>query len=405
MGKFIEGFMMGINFEAAAEFLTLGFVIGDETLETGKKVTRTLDVPEFKTSKSPTIKDIEESLKNSIEKAVKGKKNIAIQLSGGKDTRLNAALAYSMDIDFTAVTYGEKGSVDIKIAKKVANELGVKHKVYDVTPSIFTKEAIYDFVKKIDGLLSFDASIASYILDKKIAEEFDVILSGQMMSEMMDTMDIAKYPKDNIELMKTRWGYTPIVKPKYLQKLNNKLNERYKDKSLEEIIIDTTIKNQFLRIIEANRKNNVNLVPTVLDKEVLSNIYSLPLNKRGNLYLAKEIMRKETPKLLNLPYSYSGYMMPLWLPYITHQALRKIHVRGKRKYFGPYDVEKNVINPLIDLIENKIKALELEIIDKDLALNIWKQHQQGNLNTPAIGRMTTLQIWLEACAKIENQIF
>jgi hypothetical protein len=74
----------------------------------------------------------------------------------------------------------------------------------------------------------------------------------------------------------------------------------------------------------------VNLVPIVLDKDVLSNVYSLPLSKRRNCYLAKKIIGRNKPELLNLPYSYSGYMIPLAVSYIIHQAFRLIHTGGKK---------------------------------------------------------------------------
>lgn len=114
---------MKVNDNAVAEFLTLGFVLGDDTFREGEKAERKVDVPEFETNRNSSISYVEESLKMSIENAVRGKENIAIHLSGGKDTRLIVTLAHSLGIDFTAVTYGEKGSVDIEIAKKVANEM------------------------------------------------------------------------------------------------------------------------------------------------------------------------------------------------------------------------------------------------------------------------------------------
>jgi len=112
---------MKINYDAVAEFLLLGFVLGDNTFREGEKTERIVDVPEFETNRNSSVSDVEESLNVSIENAVGGKENIAIQLSGGTDTRLIVTLAHSLGIDFTAVTYGEKGSVDIEIAKKKYN--------------------------------------------------------------------------------------------------------------------------------------------------------------------------------------------------------------------------------------------------------------------------------------------
>jgi hypothetical protein len=63
----------------------------------------------------------------------------------------------------------------------------------------------------------------------------------------MDTWDFKKYPKYQLEAMKKRWGYLPIVKEEYQRYIDDKLKDMYEGKSLEEILCDTTIRNPFLR--------------------------------------------------------------------------------------------------------------------------------------------------------------
>lgn len=190
---------MKINYDAVAEFLTLGFVLGDDTFREGEKAERIVDVPEFETNRNSSIADVEESLKVSIENAVRGKENVAIQLSWGKDTRLIVTLAHSLGIDFTAVTHGEKGSVDIEIAKKVANEMQVQHKVYEITPNDFSVDNIYEVVKGTDGLVSFTSFAGGYQSDKKTFSGFDVVLAGSLMSEIMDTWDLKIWMEEFVD--------------------------------------------------------------------------------------------------------------------------------------------------------------------------------------------------------------
>jgi hypothetical protein len=54
---------MKINYDAVAEFLTLGFVLGDDTFREGEKAERIVDVSEFETNRNSSIADVEESLK------------------------------------------------------------------------------------------------------------------------------------------------------------------------------------------------------------------------------------------------------------------------------------------------------------------------------------------------------
>ena len=385
---------MEINYDAVAELLTLGFVWGDNTIE-GKKVNRTLVVPEFETYKGATVLDVEEALKNSIERVVKGKDQIGVHLSGGKDTRLIAALARSLGIEITGITFSDPGDVDEIIARKVAKCLGIPHKICTVTTDNYSPEVMSEIVQDTDGLISFQSLLFEHIFNKKLANDFDVVLSWRLMSEIMDTWDFKKYPKNPLEAMKKRLGYLPIIKEEYVDTIEKKLNDLYKEKSLEEIMLDTIVKNVYLRHIEATRKY-VNIFPVVIDREVLSSIYSLPLEKRRNCYLAKKIIKRNNPKLLCIPYSYSGYMIPLAFPYIIHQGLRLIHTRGKKKFFGQSDVAYHIRYTLKNFVESKINALNIDLINRDMVNKLLKEHLSGKqYHTDAICRLVTLRIWLE----------
>jgi len=197
--------MMIVNDNAVAEFLTLGFVLGDDTFREGEKAERKVDVPEFETNRNSSVSDVEESLKVSIENAVRGKENVAIHLSGGKDTRLIVTLAHALGLDFTAVTYGEKGSVDIEIAKKVANEMQVQHKIYEITPNDFSVGYIYEVVKGTDGLVPFTSLVGGYQSDEETFPGFDVVLAGVLMSEIMDTWDLKIWMEEFVDAVRYEW--------------------------------------------------------------------------------------------------------------------------------------------------------------------------------------------------------
>ena len=386
---------MKVNDNAVAEFLSLGFVLGDDTFREGEKAERIVDVLEFETNRKSSVSDVEESLKVSLEYAVRDKKNVAIHLSGGKDTRLIVTLAHALGLDFTAVTYGEKGSVDIEIAKKVAKKMQVRHKIYEITPNDFSVNNIYEVAKGTDGLVPFTSLVGGYQSDKKTFPGFDVVLAGALMSEIMDTWDFKKYPQDPLEAMKKRWGYLPILKAEYMSYIDDKLKDMYDGKSLEEILCETTIKNLFLRSLGFYIAREINICPVVLDTAVLSNVYSLPLSKRRNCYLAKKIIKRVKPELLYLPYSYSGYMIPLAFPYIIHQGLRVIHTRGKKVFFGPANIADHLRYTLRDFIESKINTLDIDLVRPDMANNLLQEHLAGDYNTSAIGRLVTLKIWME----------
>lgn len=54
---------------------------------------------------------------------------VRLTLTGGRDSRLIAAMLHAAGIPFTATTYGTEGDPDVVIARKVARQLGVEHQV------------------------------------------------------------------------------------------------------------------------------------------------------------------------------------------------------------------------------------------------------------------------------------
>jgi hypothetical protein len=203
--------------------------------------------------------------------------------------------------------------------------------------------------------------------------------------------------------MKKRWNYSDIVNDKHRHKVDERLVNMYDNASLEEIMFDTSIKNVFLRAADTYIKHGINVYPVVFYKEALSNIYSLPISKRRNGYLSKKILKKISPELLNLPYAYSGYMIPLTMPYIVHQVARKIHTGGKNKFFGPCDIGYYLRFALKDFIESKINTLELDMINKSLVNDHMNEHFSGiKDHTSCLGRLATLKIWLEEFNHLED---
>ena len=80
------------------------------------------------------IKHITDLLGSHIEEllSISPKAAISLSLTGGADTRNLLALMLSRDIKPHLYTYGNPNSVDCVKARKIANKLGLKHRIHDI---------------------------------------------------------------------------------------------------------------------------------------------------------------------------------------------------------------------------------------------------------------------------------
>lgn len=315
---------MDLNEDAITEFLTLQYVLGDHTFRKGEKAKRPHDVPKFEVYDGAKISDVEDALKESIQKATKAKKKIGFLLSGGKDSRLLLALAKSLDLDLTALSITDREDrSELAVANQVAEALNVPHEILKL-PDSFSPDVILEIVKLTDGLVSFIGYIPMYLLKDKLSN-FDAVLTGDLVTEIMDMGEYRWYEsKDPIKVLKRKhFGAGRILlKEKYLKKVEDKFVSRYKDKTLEEIVIDTEIRNRRIRGLEVMKKMGVPIVAPVLDGKVISATYSLPFEHRIHGRLATSILKKSYPELASIRTTRS--MFPLYFPWWVHFGIQKV---------------------------------------------------------------------------------
>ena len=130
------------------EFLSIGFVAGEETLlqdifqvQAGEYLifddnklkkefyfdylTKKISTKSFDELKSEFLDILRDSIQRIIKLA--NGRHIVLPLSGGYDSRLIASLLKQANYqNVTCFTYGKKNSPEVIISKKVANELGFK---------------------------------------------------------------------------------------------------------------------------------------------------------------------------------------------------------------------------------------------------------------------------------------
>jgi len=193
-----------INESAIPEFFTFSFLLGDKTFFRDIKwmlpariliYDRTTDKIDLKrywdfsvkpkqnrpgVSLEFALKVFRKLMKKAVERRVSDRKEVGVFLSSGLDSRLVAAFASETDTSVTTFTFGAKNCPDQKIAKQVAEKLGLENVFFEI-PSDFIGNYAEDIVYKGDGMIRIrDCHFIALL--KKISRKVNTVLLGTDLS-------------------------------------------------------------------------------------------------------------------------------------------------------------------------------------------------------------------------------
>jgi len=162
-----------MNRKALSEFFVFKFLLNDETFFKGIRYMPPANVlvydrrkddvslmrywaPAFRHTRNGSLMDYQRTfgklMKKAIECRVKDRKEVGVLLSGGLDSRLVSAFASKTGTPMTTFTLGVKGCLQQKIAKQVAERLGVPNIFLEI-PADFIARYADSIIHKGDGLV------------------------------------------------------------------------------------------------------------------------------------------------------------------------------------------------------------------------------------------------------------
>lgn len=399
---------MDLDKDAIAEFLSLGYPLGDRTFRKGEPPATLIDVPQL-TVHDGSVDDVEDTLKRSIHQACTGKEHVGVLLSGGKDARLVVAMAHDLGLNVTAVTVGDKNNrSEESAASKVASALDVPFMTVRI-PETISPSIVSEIGDITGGITSFSAVAPIYLIKDELTTHFDIVLSGNLMTEIMDTCEYRWYDSKNpLDVMKRKHlKGSKVLTPEYAQRVEEHFTERYRNKTLEEIILDTEFKNRS-RALWTLTMLGVPIVAPVADKAVISTTFSLPLEKRINGRLVTTILKKHYPALANIRTSKTSLPLyfPWWIHYGTHRVKDRTEYlkKGQRIWAGEPRTNKMGMwdqgyiykYKIGGYVRDSLENLELDILNHDFIQQVLTTHFSEKQDLSSyIPRLLTLKDWLE----------
>jgi len=148
----------------------------------------------------------------AVDKQVRLNEKIGIGLSGGLDSRLIAAVISKMGGDAKTFTFGNKGSLETKIARQVAKKANFEHKVYEINNSNWLNNR-EEAILWTEGVPGFE-NLHNVIALKDSRESFDVKLDGFLGDATIGGTYLGGAGVDEMQLILNRGRRRIISGPK-----------------------------------------------------------------------------------------------------------------------------------------------------------------------------------------------
>jgi len=446
------GFPKRVNELAVVKFLMYGKlgIIGDDTFFDGIKIMPPASVListkegvkvyqywdlEYVEDKRFHKKKYVESLAKAYIKIVNSMvnkfNNVALQLSGGLDSRsVLASLNSTNRQRILAVTFGVEKSLDLKIAKKVATKFGIKHLIISLDPAELRKYAEY-IVYITDGQ---DVPTVSYLplVMRRVIEygsnttilgfALDLLLGGSYLQR-----EYFKVKNNKNFILSLEKNSALFSRDELRCLLGNRLSKLINDARREFVkiamsckgdsfpnkadyfFIMTRIRRFTLQGSLIHREFVEELLPTIAD-DVLNIIAKIPARERYGHRFYREFLLRLSVDASKVPYA--NTLVPpilphkLWRPlqgffFIVDKVMRELS-RGRVALFISYFDFDKVLRESKEwrkmlwdlLVREDALVYKLGYLNRGCVLKIIKEHLKEKKNGFKLAYLMTLEIFL-----------
>jgi len=303
--------------EVVTEVLTVGRELSGKTFS-GKPLD--YNIPKFddKFMRLPSIRPVKKALLESLQDY----DDVALLLSGGKDSRMLACLLKELGKEVTCYTYIMRHNTyeenELKASKRVARALNYKHRTIDINfKNYYNPKLIEKIMKITDGVPLFHSLLTLCTIRPYIEQKH--VITGNLITELLDTSEYRPW-KDGKDVKRFLFNQERFSSFETYCETRFKLLKIYGDTPLNELLLlrksDRIIRERVYDTL------NFGVVRPALDKQVLQTAFTLPLNYRTDGYIPRNIIRITNRNLYKLPTARSPFS--LRVPLSFHIAYAKL---------------------------------------------------------------------------------
>jgi asparagine synthase (glutamine-hydrolysing) len=434
-----KDFKKELNDETVADFFAFGEILGNKTFFKGIEVLPPASIltyekgeisikkywdfnykPDYSKTEDEFVDELVKAFKKAVKIRMEDNYRYGVSLSGGLDSRsIVATIEKNKRKDVLAFTFGPLDCDEVKIAKKVSNKAGTKHKILEITPEMIIDNAENE-VYLSDGL---DYIGVSFILPihRLIKSNIDAVFTGFALDTSLSSMYLTK----------------EILNTKSDRELFNILHEKmtvFSDRELNKLFVDeyyskirayplSSFKKAFDEVKDDHPGNKSNLLGFLnharrwtlmghvlmryavedlnpaLDNEFINITRTIPPELRLNHRIYRKFLKKLSPELARIIYNKTMIRAdaPLILWEVGKKYLRlnnkikkliwkvlkgKIFMPGKRSYVEFSDwlrTNENWKKFFKDLLLDK-NAMSKTYFNQEYIKTLIQEHEEGITN-------------------------
>jgi asparagine synthase (glutamine-hydrolysing) len=203
----VPGFAPVVDQDALSQFLTFGYVLGNDTLLSNVSLlppagilrfsleTSEVDISTYwdlrdnlspiESADSIILEQLTDLFKSAVNKRLSRSHLVGISLSGGMDSRAIAAVADPEEYPIKSVTSGLAGCIDEKVTAKIASVSGFEHIFYEFDDQLHrlshseNSELIREAIIRTDGMRGASSSAMTAFSARKWREHgLDTVITG-----------------------------------------------------------------------------------------------------------------------------------------------------------------------------------------------------------------------------------
>jgi len=337
-----------VNTAGLADFFCFGFVTGNKTfirdvemlppsmvLSVGcggiktKAYWRLVFSENLDTSREDDYVDgLADVIRTSVKANMTGDFRFGLPLSGGLDSRTIAACLRKDTYPVLAYTWGMPNSEEVRIARRVANKLGLSHHNLHRTP----EELVENFAKSVimtDGMIPGNLPLGNFLYERAFARQVDICLDGMQSICMVSPLRRALTDDMIFEALPAPGLQSVLIAPSYSK--FQALSAASKDAVCACTPgINPVNRFQYLDIMHKQRRldsfgllvkrNFVEVRSPLFDYRVIDFIQQTPPALRRQRYLYYKAFCRISPELAAI--KTTGTMVPVTYPYWLQLAGR-----------------------------------------------------------------------------------
>jgi asparagine synthase (glutamine-hydrolysing) len=419
----VPGFRPVIKPEAVSEFISIGYLLEDNTWFEGVELLSPGTVLAWDlASRSYTrhrywwwdrikpagdtadenhiVERLGELFVKAVERRCCGEERICISLSGGLDSRSLLAAARHNGRQVTAFTFGKKGCDDIRIAAMAARAGGVPHEVFELNAGNWLAPRVPG-IWWTDGMLDL-MHMHGIEINRELKHSFDVNLNGfagdlllggsylrkGRLDKPVDSAGIAEklgcaedFPLDLDQ-------YRSLGKTDFFHIQNRVRRFTYGGLKIDQVFIEHRAPD--------------------LDNDLIDYVYSLPDKYRYHSHIYNKMLLKYFPEYFtHIPWQKTGY--PISLPYALVRLMNmgKSGLKlAKKTLFRSSDENRNYSDyagwiraepakSFFTGVLSSPQALYPGYIPRERVLRELENHFLGEDCSINLCRYLTFEIWLQ----------